>query len=797
MNVESLKSELQQVLDNDLVLRKEFNILKRSLSDYRNQLIMRDEDCKRLQVTIDVLNTKLVVVERDCNTYKGELASFKELRGTIQEQLQSKQEEIEQRLAEIQALKDDLNTLAAGYEEQIEKLKSDAASGMERLKHEHQAEIEELKTNIHYKETGIRDEYENRVSELSMSWADKEQSLLMVHEEAVARLKESHAEEINSMNEQFISQLTAVSSGNHEEVASLKLEQQTAIMKLEEEYQAQLESLRSGSQSEIEGLRKALDEQRDVLTADYNTKIGELTAEFVTREAGLVQGYEEQINGLKSAAEQMSQGLTESFTSQIGLLKGAHQLDMAELTVNYEKRISDLVMEYEEKLSNTLIHSNNQNSKLNEELSRAQHHNEYHSEIITSLNSELQARNTELADVSARLGEVEFLLRNEAERCLSVTAEFEQFRQNALLSSDEKINELNNQIVSLNHAHSEYVQELHGKIESLGTELGNMSAVFEKTTNNLSETELSLELKSQELEAAAAQIESLLAEVEEKDAAIESVKSETEVGLTAKLKEKETEYEKLLVENANLIEEIDIAQDKVEAQEAEIQILKAEIDEIRSQSLGKAEYFKETLSAKNFEITNLEANNAAYLQEISQLKNEVIGLEKQLEATAQSSEGLAQLQHNFDQLTAEKHDLLNEIGALTHTITSLNESALSLNDRLTAYEAEIETLKSGAESTRDEYTDRLYKQIDILNSERMSLLDEKDQLAQQLLKMNEVIGSISQQVDSEQIDVGGLNNHRKNVILATNSEGNQGSPMKKQINELVREIDKCIALLSA
>ena len=65
MNVESLKTELQQVLDNDVALRKEFNELKRSLSDYRNQLIMRDEDCKRLQVTIDILNTKLVVMERD------------------------------------------------------------------------------------------------------------------------------------------------------------------------------------------------------------------------------------------------------------------------------------------------------------------------------------------------------------------------------------------------------------------------------------------------------------------------------------------------------------------------------------------------------------------------------------------------------------------------------------------------------------------------------------------------------------------------------------------------------------
>src|SRR3989344_2127763 len=100
MNTQNLKTELQSVLDGDLAMRKEFSTLKRSLSDYRNQLIERDEDCKRLQVTIDVLNTKMVVMERDNVNYKAELASFKELRSTIKEQLQAKQEEIDNYLRE-------------------------------------------------------------------------------------------------------------------------------------------------------------------------------------------------------------------------------------------------------------------------------------------------------------------------------------------------------------------------------------------------------------------------------------------------------------------------------------------------------------------------------------------------------------------------------------------------------------------------------------------------------------------------------------------------------------------------
>ena len=90
-----LKSELQDMLDSDIQLRKEYSELKRSLSDYRNQLISRDEDCKRLQVTIDILNTKLVVMERDNTSYKSEITAFNELREGINAQLESKQSELD------------------------------------------------------------------------------------------------------------------------------------------------------------------------------------------------------------------------------------------------------------------------------------------------------------------------------------------------------------------------------------------------------------------------------------------------------------------------------------------------------------------------------------------------------------------------------------------------------------------------------------------------------------------------------------------------------------------------------
>ena len=110
----------------------------------------------------------------------------------------------------------------------------------------------------------------------------------------------------------------------------------------------------------------------------------------------------------------------------------------------------------------------------------------------------------------------------------------------------------------------------------------------------------------------------------------------------------------------------------------------------------------------------------------------------------------------------------------------------------------ISSTSDTSSEEQEAFIDRLFKQIDGLNDERLVLLDEKEQMATQLLKMNDVIGELSQNIDSQSIDVTDLNNHRKNIILANNSgEKSEKTQMKKQINDLVREIDKCITLLSA
>ncbi|MCE3260263.1 MAG: hypothetical protein K0S12_1904, partial [Bacteroidetes bacterium] len=339
----------------------------------------------------------------------------------------------------------------------------------------------------------------------------------------------------------------------------------------------------------------------------------------------------------------------------------------------------------------------------------------------------------------------------------------------------------------------------------LNSELQNLGLLFESTTNTLAETEALLESKTFELENSEEAIQKLHAEVNnlhaavsEKEQSFEDFRSELESSSQQQLQSKEIEFQKLLAENTNLINEIDLAQDKVEAQEAEITLLKTELDEVRSQSIGRVEELKETLSSKNFEITNLQGTNAALETEISALKLEIESLRSEVEMSSQSNEQLNALQHNYEMLNTEKHNLLSEINMLQTTIGGLNSSVSELNEKISGYETELDLLRNSSNAEEQEaFIDRLFKQIDVLNDERLALLNEKEQMAGQLLKMNDVISGLSQEVDSQSIDVSSLNNHRKNVILASNSNGAEKSQMKKQINDLVREIDKCIALLSA
>jgi chromosome segregation ATPase len=186
--------------------------------------------------------------------------------------------------------------------------------------------------------------------------------------------------------------------------------------------------------------------------------------------------------------------------------------------------------------------------------------------------------------------------------------------------------------------------------------------------------------------------------------------------------------------------------------------------------------------------------------ELDLLKAELASVRGELNSAILSNESGLKIQEEYNNLISVKTELQTELSNHQSTIEFLNSQVAELTDSITNYQTEISNLKSESKADeQDAFVDRLFKQIDLLTDERLSLLNEKEEMANQLLRMNETVTSISKHVDSQNIDVTELDNHRKNVILAGGSSNNSSDKtiMKKQISELVREIDKCIALLSA
>jgi len=702
MNQDSLKSEIQQVLDQDLALRKEYNDLKRSLSDYRNQLIMRDEDCKRLQVTIDVLNTKLLVLERDNSSYKAELASFKDLKESIHEQLTAKQEEIELRLQEIEGLKFELSGIASSYESKINALSENAASENAAISTAYEKQLEELRSTSHYRETGIRDEFENRISELSATWFEREQSLFASKESGLHELRTQYEEQIEAIRKEYAEQLSQLSSGSEQQ------------------------------------LKEIQDRHLEEVT--------ELERIWAERLADKQAGYE----------------------SQIVLLREEKELLLSTSQTTLETKLSDVVNAYEEKLSNILIHSNAQNTKLNEELQNLQSELKNSIDALERSEQLSQSKTIEINSLSVELNGLKEELVNEVGRYAELKSDFEIFKQNSSLSDSDKVVEMNAQI------------------ERLNLEVTNMGLVFQDATNQLAEAESRIESKNSELSALQARLVELESQHTNVEGDFETFKSEFQLTIQEELHARDLEYQKLLSENSILINEIEQSANKQDALEGELSLLKDEQEQMRLQGLAKSEDFKESLALKQTEIESLQENLSRMISEHQELR-----LENQVLSD--------KLQQNSTILQSENQTLLSQITELKHMVSGLELKLSEANAKTEALEKELQQLSAGqSQQEQDAFVDRLFKQIDLLNDQRLALLDEKEQMAGQLLKMNEAIGSISQQVDNESIDVRGLNNHRKNVILAGNSSQNEDvSGMKVQINNLVREIDKCIALLSA
>ena len=88
--------------------------------------------------------------------------------------------------------------------------------------------------------------------------------------------------------------------------------------------------------------------------------------------------------------------------------------------------------------------------------------------------------------------------------------------------------------------------------------------------------------------------------------------------------------------------------------------------------------------------------------------------------------------------------------------------------------------------------------IERLHNKLESLLANYQQLKEDLKTSNQKVDVLSKQLDEHNQTIQQLNEKNKVLKLSSSFQGKQGDnkAAKQKINELVREIDKCIALLN-
>ena len=910
MNEENIKSELQQVLDSDMALRKEYNEIKRSLSDYRNQLIQRDEEYKRLQVSIDVLNTKLLVLERDNSNYKSEVTSFRELRNSIREQLQEKQDEINTLLAKIDELTGELSNSTSEYELKINELQTSSQNEISTLKATYESQLEELKSNTSYQQIGIRNELEAKINDLTNTYDVTYKETVSSYEAQIEQLKTEFGSQLENLKHESETRITSLSGTSEETISVLTNQYETQISELTEQwnyekseitssYESQITSLTTtfnvekselirSFESQIELLNNELTQKQQQFEAELSSTIETLTQSFTEKENEIKSFYEAQLLNTSSSSSSLLDSLKEEFetkiadlTSELTTKQNSFETELnstiESLTKEHIEKENELRSFYEAELLNKVTSSSDilnslkeeyetRISDLNSELSS--HKESFEAELNATIVSLTEANNektnelksyyeTELSNYSSVSTSSIDILKEEYEEKL-INTSLEYSTKNAQLSDDlnktvleneyfkEKIREMvyhideqNSKIESLNKDIELKAQEISKQIDAfnllsqdfdaqksnqllqideqvsiLNAKISEFEFIVAEKESKNAELTSSLEDKINQLKSLnhsyyelQNQIDELLITYKKEKEDFENFRNEVQVAHHQELESKTVEFNKLLAENTSLINEIDTTADKLEACEEELKLTRTELDELKTISEGKSQDLKDLLNEKNYEMTTLSANHVALQTEFNLLKAELENVRGELKVAESINESSSTLQDEYDQLLSVKKDLENQLVSYQSSVESLNTEVHQLNSSISGYETEIKNLRSSTKADeQDAFIDRLFKQIDILNSERLSLLNEKEELlnskeemANQLLKMNDTVATISQHIDHHDIDTTELDSHRKNVILAggSSNNGSDKSLVKKQINELVREIDKCIALLSA
>ena len=373
----------------------------------------------------------------------------------------------------------------------------------------------------------------------------------------------------------------------------------------------------------------------------------------------------------------------------------------------------------------------------------------------------------------------------------------------------------------------EEILVLKNQLAELNQKLSSKEEDTQKATKENEEL-IKLSLQNDEY---AAKIRELIYHIDKQNTEIESLKSDVAAKADAEQKLGQLPlFEEKIIEFDRLAEKLDLVTNSertlkmlVAAQNNEIEkhhialsTLKAETEEIvvgwqqqQEQLVMDNATLQADLTLLNQQYVELQHSQventpeAGFVLEDSGVEKEHLLAELQavkheLEITAQQRDEKVVL------LQSEISQLQSQLVSLQESITNETEEKQKLKEQLaeltTIVSEKEELLNSKSETTSDDdaFIDKLLSQVNLLNEQKHTFETLYESTENGLKEATETLTNLTQVVENQKNAISDLEQSNKNIRLAQTLilQVKDKTAAKQAIDELIGEIERCIALLS-
>lgn len=386
---------------------------------------------------------------------------------------------------------------------------------------------------------------------------------------------------------------------------------------------------------------------------------------------------------------------------------------------------------------------------------------------------------------------------------------------NAVNEAKAEIEALKNELASVRESASVDSKQLVDKvaeIESLNNELNTLKATPVVDTSLMEEKTAEIERLQEKSDLLSESEQQLKVLVSSQNNEIENLTKQNN-GYKKQVEDIaagwQHQQEQLLADNSNLLAELAMLKETMVVTETPVSTvspelvatIEAEKEQLNTQlqaATAELTTIKETISHTPAPTTTATQSEVDELRlEKERIATELLAVKHELEMTIQKRE--------------EKIILLQaEVGTLQNQVIALSDSLNQEADTNGLMGTQLEQLKSitaekeqklnemANNKSDDEFIDKLIFQANRLNDEkhRLELLYSESEAELTLARTN--LAALTQLVEAQKTSISGLDETGKHVKLAQTLmlQADEKTAAKQAINELVREIDRCIALLS-